>query len=138
MSAGEVATIGTLGALVIVGVVCGGLYGCPQYNIYSSRADGEAELAKAEYSKRVAVNTAQARLDSAKLIAEADIIRAGGVAQANKIIAEGLGGPAGYLRWKYIEMLEETANSPSKTVIYIPTEAGLPVLEAGRHPGAPP
>jgi hypothetical protein len=50
----------------------------------------------------------------------------------NKIIADGMGGPEGYLRWKYIEMLEDTSNSPGKTIIYVPTEGGLPLLEAGR------
>jgi len=124
--------LGTMGSLLVVILLGGSLYGCPQYNVYSSRMAGEAELAQASYSKQVAVQSAQAKLDAAKLEAETDVTRAGGVAQANKILADGLGGPEGYLRWKFIQMLEDTASSPSKTVIYIPTEAGLPVLEAGR------
>ena len=67
------------------------------------------------------------------MLAKAEVRRAEGIASANKIIAEGLGGPAGYLRWKFIEMLEETSNNPGRTIIYIPTEAGLPILEAGRR-----
>ena len=47
------------------------------------------------------------------------------------MMSESLGGTEGYLRWKYIEMLEETGLD-SNTVIYIPTEAGMPILEAGR------
>ena len=75
--------------LLTVGV---GLVGCPQYNIYTSRAQGEAELANAEYSKKVAVQTAQAKKDSAQLLADAQVIQATGVAQANKIIGDSLTG----------------------------------------------
>lgn len=110
-----------------------GLAGCPQYNVYASRLSGEAELAKAEFSKRVAVQTAQAKLDAAKLEAQTDVVRAEGIANANKIVADSLGGPEGYLRWKYIEMLEH-ADAAGHDVIYVPTEANLPILEAGKRP----
>lgn len=123
---------------VVVGIIvlssAGGMYGCPQYNVYSSRLAGEAELAQASYSRQVRVQESQAKLDAAKLDAQTDTVRAGGVAAANKIIAEGLGGPEGYLRWKYIEMLEETASSPRQTVIYVPTEGNIPILEAEKRP----
>ncbi|MFO0411755.1 MAG: hypothetical protein ACK51B_02660, partial [bacterium] len=32
----------------------------------------------------------------------------------------------------YIDMLKETAGKSGRETIYIPTEAGMPVLEAGR------
>ena len=124
--------IGTVFAFLVVIAVAGGLYGCPQYNVYSSRMSGEAELAHAEFSKRVAVNTAQAKLDAAALEAKSDVVRAEGIAKANAILAESLGGPEGYLRWKYIEMLETTASSPRQSIIYVPTEANIPIMEAGR------
>ena len=119
-----------------IGVIAAGaigvaMYAMPQYSVYSNRLAGEAELAHSEYSKQVAVQTAKARLEAAKLEAETDVVRAEGIAKANKIVADSLGGPEGYLRWKYIEMLNDTAGKGTST-IYIPTEAGLPVLEAGR------
>ena len=119
-----------------IGVIAAGaigvaMYAMPQYSVYSNRLAGEAELAHSEYSKQVAVQTAKARLEAAKLEAETDVVRAEGIAKANKIVADSLGGPEGYLRWKYIEMLNETAGKGTST-IYIPTEAGLPILEAGR------
>lgn len=125
--------IGTLVIVVAISVFCLALYGCPQYNVYSSKMSGEAELAQAQYSKQVAVQTAQAKLDASKLEAQTDAIRAQGVANANKILAESLGGPEGYLRWKYIEMLETTGNK-GRDVIYVPTEGNLPILEAGKRP----
>lgn len=118
--------------IVVISSIGGCFYVAPQYGVYEKRLAGEAELANSEYSKKVAVQDAQAKFDSASLLAKADVERAKGVAAANKIISDGLGGPEGYLRWKYIEMLQETANSPGKTIIYVPTEAGLPILEANR------
>lgn len=120
-----------LGAIAVVGIGAA-MIGMPQYSVYSSRLAGEAELAHSEYSKQVAVQTAKAKLEAAKLEAETDVVRAEGIAKANKIVADSLGGPEGYLRWKYIEMLNDTAGKGSAT-IYIPTEAGLPILEANRH-----
>ena len=117
--------------VIAAGVIGVAMYAMPQYSVYSNRLAGEAELAHSEYSKQVAVQTAKARLEAAKLEAETDVVRAEGIAKANKIVADSLGGPEGYLRWKYIEMLNDTAGKGTST-IYIPTEAGLPVLEAGR------
>lgn len=123
--------LGTVGSFAFVVILCLGMYGCPQYKVYTYRMNGEAELAEAEYSKRVAVQTAQAKLDAAKLNAQTDVVRAEGVAKANAILAQSLGGPEGYLRWKFIEMLE---TSGERAIIYVPTEANLPILEAGKRP----
>ncbi len=102
----------------------------PVYTVWSSGKAGEAELAQAEYNRQIKVREAQAEKDSAILKAEAEVLRAEGVAKANKIVAEGLGGPEGYLRYLYIHMLEGQPNQ----IIYLPTEAGLPILEAGKRP----
>jgi len=124
--------IGTAISMFAIFGLCIGLYGCPQYNVYSSQKQGEASLAQADSEKQVAVQTAKAKADAAVYLAQADITRAEGIAKANKIVSDSLGGPDMYLRWKYIEMLEETASSPSRSTIYIPTEAGVPILEAGK------
>lgn len=123
-----VAGIG-LGAIFLLALIAAGLYGCPQYDVYSQRMSGQAKLAESEASKQVAVSQATATLAASKLLAEAEVERAKGVAEANKIIANGLGGPEGYLRYLYIHMLEE---SKDKQIIYIPTEGTMPILEAGK------
>lgn len=120
-----------LGILVAL-LIGGAMFFFPQYNVYASRLHGEAELAQSEFSKQVAVQTAKAKLEASKLDAETAVVQAQGIANANKILADSLGGAEGYLRWKYIEMLQETAGK-GQTTIYLPTEAGLPILEAGRH-----
>jgi regulator of protease activity HflC (stomatin/prohibitin superfamily) len=131
----EAAAVG-LGIIVIGGLVFGGIGGCmyvaPQYNVYSQRMDGQAAYQKAESDRQIKVLEAKAAFEAADMTSKAEVRRAEGVAEANKIIADGLGGPEGYLRWRYIEMLENTGQKNGRDVIYIPTEAGLPLLEAGR------
>jgi hypothetical protein len=61
--------------------------------------EGEAQLAHAEYAKKVQVQDAVGRLEAAKHLAQADVERARGVAQANQIIADSLKGNDVYLRW---------------------------------------
>jgi len=117
----------SLGSLLALIFVAFGMWGCPQYSVYNSRMAGEAELANAEYSRQVAVREAQAKKDSALLLAEAEVMRADGVAKANKIIGDSLKGNEAYLRYLWVNNLETSKNQ----VIYVPTETGLPIMEAG-------
>ena len=94
------------------------------------KAEGQAQLQYAESQRQSIVVNAQARKIAAISEAEREVIKARGVAQANTIMSQSLGGSEGYLRWKYIEMLED---NKSHQVIYLPTEAGLPILEAGKR-----
>lgn len=118
---------------VVALVVGGGMYGCPQYGVYEREMNGKAAYGQAVQNRRIAVLEAQAALDSAKLNAQAEVARAEGTDKANRIMAQSLGGPENYLRWAYIDMLRDTANK-DRSVIYLPTEAGVPVLEAGKRP----
>jgi hypothetical protein len=111
------------------GLIIGSCWIYPKYRIYEQRLEGEAELQKAEYSKRVAVQTALATKDSASLLAEAEVARAGGVAKANKIIGDSLKENEAYLRYLWIHSLQDGKSE----IIYVPTEANLPILEATRR-----
>ncbi len=126
---------GALAVFVLIVIVAlSGIGGCmrfyPEYDVYKQRMAGQAMLAHAQASKEVAVAEAKAKMESASLLADAEIARARGVAQANKIIGDSLKENEAYLRYLWINGLE--SNNP--TVIYVPTEANLPILEAGRHP----
>jgi len=102
----------------------------PVYRVWSAEKTGQAEYAQAEQNRRIKILEAEAKRDSAVLEAQAEIERAKGVQQANAIIADGLKGNEEYLRYLWIANLEKGSG---KEVIYIPTEAGLPILEAGRR-----
>jgi regulator of protease activity HflC (stomatin/prohibitin superfamily) len=121
--------LGMAGTFAFMAIVASGLYGCPQYNVYEQRLSGEAELARADFNRQVTVREAQAKKDSASLLADAEVTRAQGVAQANKIIGDSLKGNEDYLRYLWVNNLEGNKAS----VIYVPTEAGMPIMEAGRR-----
>lgn len=99
------------------------------FKVFKAEYSGKAVLAEAEYSRQVAVKEAQAHLDSAKLLADAEVERAKGVKQANEIIAGSLKGHEEYLRYLWIQNVSVGEHQ----VIYVPTEAGLPILEAGKR-----
>ena len=118
--------------VVIVTVIISGLIGIfvasKFIKVWSREQDGKAELAEAEWSKRIAIEEAKALQESAVHKSQAEIERARGVAEANKIIAEGLKNNEEYLRYLWITNLNHEGQ-----VIYVPTEAGLPILEAGKR-----
>ena len=112
--------------ILLVAVV---IYGYPQYKVWQQRLAGQAELARAEQNRKIAIQEAEAKKESARALAEAEIIRAEGVAKANSIIGESLRGNESYLRYLWIQ----TLNDNPQNVIYVPTEAVLPILEAGKR-----
>ena len=108
-------------SLVIINAVVG-----PLYNVWAQSLQGKAELQKAEYTRQVAVLEAQAKKDSAQQLADAEIIRATGVAKANQIIGDSLKDNPEYLQYLYITGLEDGSKNGNVT-IYVPTEGGMPV-----------
>jgi regulator of protease activity HflC (stomatin/prohibitin superfamily) len=103
----------------------------PKYRVYAQEMYGKAKYAEAESSRQITVLEAKAKLESSKSLALAEVERAKGVAEANKIIGQSLNENEAYLRYLYIQALQDNQNN----VIYVPTEAGLPILEAGKRGG---
>jgi len=117
--------VAIISAIVIIGAIT--LFvGGPVYNVWQQSLAGKAELQKAEYTRQVAVLEAQAKKDSAQQLADAEIIRATGVAKANQIIGDSLKDNREYLQYLYITGLEDGSKNGNVT-IYVPTENGLPV-----------
>lgn len=116
------------GVLTVTGIVLVTFFliGGPQYNVWKQSLDGKAELQKAEYTRKVAVLEAEAKMDSASKLAEAEIERAKGVAEANRIIGDSLKDNPRYLQYLYITGLQEGSEKGNRT-IYVPTEGGMPV-----------
>lgn len=125
-SSGCTIVAGAIALVLLIAIIL--LY--PQYRVYSQRLAGEAALAEAQSSRQVAILEARAKKESSIQLAEAEVIRAKGAAQANQILQNSLGGPSGYLRYLQIQALE----SSKASLIYVPTEAGLPVTESRRIP----
>lgn len=119
--------LGTFFAWLLLVFIFGGMYGCPRYNVWQQEMSGKAEFAKAEQNRRIKIEEAKANLEAERLNAEAEIVRATGAAEAIKI-------ENGSLTPSYIQYLwvRQQNGLNDKTVIYIPTEANLPLLEANR------
>lgn len=96
----------------------------PIYRVWEQSQTGRAELARAESNRQIAVLEAQAKKDSAQQLAEAEVIRAQGVAKANSIIGESLKDNPAYLQYLWITEGEKDSN---RTVYMIPSNGGAPV-----------
>ena len=87
--------------------------------------DGRAKLAEAVNASKVKTERARADLESSKLNAQAEVERAKGTAKAVEIENGAI--TETYINYLYVK------NIRRGQVIYVPTEAGLPVLEAGKR-----
>ena len=125
---------GIICLIVLFGLLS--LGGCATYNsvrVWNAETAGKASLAEASQNRQIKTLEAKAKKESAIFEAEAEVERARGVAQANDIIMAKLGGPRNYLAYLQIQALE----SSKASLIYVPTESGLPITEASRLSMAP-
>ena len=104
----------------------------PWYNVWSQEMEGKAEFAKAEQNRKIKIEEAKAKLEAEKLNAQAEIERAKGAAEAIRI-------ENGSITPTYIQYLwvRQQSDLSDKTVIYVPTETNLPILESTRALGIP-
>lgn len=115
-------------AIIIIAVIFGLMIGLPKYNVWNAEQSGKAEFAKAEQNRRIKIEEAKANLESEKLNAQAEVERAKGAAEAIKI-ENGSITPT-YIQYLWVRQ-QNALND--KTVVYIPTETNLPILEANRN-----
>jgi len=99
----------------------------PWYNVWEQEMAGKAEFAKAEQNRKIKIEEAKANLEAEKLNAQAEVERAKGAAEAIRI-------ENGSITPTYIQYLwvRQQSDLSDKTVIYIPTESNLPLLEGVR------
>lgn len=119
-----------LGISVILGIlilVVAMAFIRPWYNVWSQEMEGKAEFAKAEQNRKIKIEEAKANLEAEKLNAQAEIERAKGAAEAIRI-ENGSITPT-YIQYLWVRQQSDLSN---KTVIYVPTETNLPILESTR------
>lgn len=116
-----------LGILAVVLIVISMAFIRPWYNVWSQEMEGKAEFAKAEQNRKIKIEEARANLEAEKLNAQAEIERAKGAAEAIRI-------ENGSITPTYIQYLwvRQQSDLSDKTVIYVPTETNLPILESTR------
>ena len=116
--------LAVVGAVIVLASL---FFVIPWYNVWQQEMSGKAEFAKAEQNRKIKIEEAKANLEAEKLNAQAEIERAKGAAEAIRI-------ENGSLTPTYIQYLwvRQQSNLNDKTVVYIPTEGNLPILEATR------
>ena len=100
----------------------------PKYRVWTSELEGRAEFVCAEQNRQIKIEEAKANLEAEKLNAQAEIERAKGAASAIEIENGKL--TETYIRYLWVRQQNDLNN---KTIIYIPTEGGLPILESTRN-----
>lgn len=109
-----------------------------EQNEKDAESNGRAILLEAESSKKAKIEEAKAEKESAELLgqariieakanAESMIIKAEGSAKSIEIESKAIEGKADYMKLKAIQAMYEHGK-----FIYVPTEAGLPILETQR------
>lgn len=108
--------------IVALAILGGALWAIPQYRVWTAGLRGEANLARAEQERRILVEQAQAERDAAMLRAEAIEI----VGQAAKDFPE-------YRHQEFIGAFGEALQQGAiDKIVFVPTEANIPIVEAGR------
>ena len=114
--------------LIIVSIVAGlGLiaslmFGLPIYGVWQQGLSGKANLAKAEQTRKILIEQAKAEKESASIRADAIQI----IGQAAKDYPE-------YRLQEFMGAFAEALNSDKiEQIIYVPTEANIPIMEAGK------
>ena len=107
------------------------LWGIPQYRIYNRTMRGKAALQEAQQDRLIRIEEAKANLEAEKLNAQAEVERARGMAEAMQIENGQL--TERYNQYLFIRTLEKLAEQGDlPMIIYLPTEANMPILEATR------
>ncbi len=116
-----------VGLVAVVLVFVGMAFAIPWYHVWSQEMEGKAEFAKAEQNRKIKIEEVKANLEAEKLNAQAEIERAKGAAEAIRI-------ENGSITPTYIQYLwvRQQSDLSDKTVIYVPTETNLPILESTR------
>ena len=112
------------GACLVIVIIIGLMFGLPLYSVWQQGLAGQADLAKAEQTRKVLIAQAHAEMEAAELRAKAIAI----VGDASKKYPE-------YRQQEFIGAFAHALESGKiNQIIYVPTEANIPIIEAGHRP----
>ncbi|MEN6375490.1 MAG: hypothetical protein ABFD75_12050 [Smithella sp.] len=107
--------------LLIVGFIAS-MFLFPMWNVWRSGLSGEADLKRAEQTRMIQIQQAKGEKEAASLRAEAIAI----VGKAAKEFPE-------YRQQEFIGAFAEALHGGKiNQIIYVPTEANIPIMEAHR------
>jgi len=107
---------------VIIVLLLAAMFGFPMWNVWRAGMAGEATLRSAEQTRQIQVLQAKGELEAAQHRANAIAI----VGKASKEYPE-------YRQQEFIGAFAEALKEGHMSqIIYVPTEAGIPITEASR------
>lgn len=110
-------------ALIVIGLIAGLMFGLPRYSVWQQEMAGKARLAEATQSRQILIEQARAEKEAAVLQAE-----------AIKIMGEAAQKYPEYRKQEFIGAFGEALKAGTiSQIIYVPTEANIPILEAGKR-----
>lgn len=118
------------GAVVIALFIGWFVWGLQTWRVWAKEMQGRADLMQAHQEQQIQVARAQGRLDAANINKQAAIVEAEAVSAQIEKIGKQLTQHDLYLKWQWIKMMDD--GDCDREIIYVPTEANLPVLEAMR------
>ncbi len=108
---------------LVVGAIFSGIWIWSNLRVMNATSVGKAEYARAEQNRQIKIKTAEAERDAAKLQAEAIQI----VGEAAKAYPE-------YRHQEFLSAFGEALREGKMNqIIYVPTEANIPLMEAGKR-----
>ena len=139
MSTSSIALICVVILVVLCGTIAAGMAGCPKYRVWQQGLAGKADLNKQEYAKQIMVEQAKAELESAKLLAAAEVERAKGIAESMKVISGQLKDNTEYLQyWAIQAQIKMATDGKNHSTVYIPSGAnGIPLIKMVDIPVTP-
>lgn len=115
----DVIVISIIGLLCVIGLVIGFRY----YSVWSMEMQGKAKLAEATQSRQIQVEQARGELEASKMRAE-----------AISILGEAAQKYPEYRQQEFIGAFAEALKEGKiNQIIYVPTEAQIPIMEAGKR-----
>lgn len=98
------------------------MWAYPTYNVWQKGLEGEANLKKAQQERQILITQAQSEADASKLQAQA-------IETVGKMAKE-------YPEYRSQQFImdfgEAMKNGSIEKIIYVPTEANIPITEASR------
>lgn len=110
------------GTLVIIFIIAFLMWMIPTYSVWQQEQTGKAKLARAAQERQIMVEQANAELEAAGIRA-----------QAIELVGEMAAKYPEYRQQEFIGAFAEALKEGNiDQIYYIPTEAGIPITEAGR------
>lgn len=110
-------------SVILIGLIFAIAFTINTLRVANATSVGKAEFARAEQNRQIKIKTAEAERDAAKLQAEAIQI----VGEAAKAYPE-------YRHQEFLSAFGEALREGKMNqVIYVPTEANIPLMEAGQR-----